>query len=487
MSNINRKNVILATGLPKMNHVIFDNPDIKNMFEVIETIENRNEIMRVLERTPNADIILISDSLTGDGESLTQLMIDAHLTYPQTRVIYLTSEVSGPQAANRMPQLGYLARTHIYDIVAETPITMRSVVRRLMEPAIKEDVEWVLNYINQEEKSAPKEAVEVLVDEENEANENQRGVLDNLHVFSSIKPGTGKSFIATNIAAAIARFGVVNENGDKPKVALIDGDMQNLSIGTLLQVEDEAKNLRTVIDKIHLIHDEKGLEIDNPHLVKEVKTFIKNAFIPYSRQENLHVLAGSQLQWDKVQDFKHTDFTYLLQTIQNDYDIIIMDSSSSLAHVSTAPMMVMSKQLYYIINLDFNNVRNNSRYHGTLAELGVQDKVKYILNENITPDMITEQDWSEELMFGSNEIRENGFDLIGSIPIIEKTSFLNRIFMGEPIVLDDEDHTLDARIEILKIANQIWEVDNLNYLEEKQSRIKNDGQKGRKRFFGFRS
>lgn len=484
---MNKKNVVLATGLPKMNHIIFDNPDIKDLFEVVETIENRNEILRVLDRTPNADIILISDSLTGDGESLNQLMIDAHLMHPNVRVIYLTSDVSGPQSASRMPQLGYLVRTHIYDIVAETPITMRSVVKRLMEPAIKEDVDWVFNYINQEEESAPKEEVEVLVDKETEETDKKRGELDNLHVFSSIKPGTGKSFIATNTAAAIARYGVVNENGDRPRVALIDGDMQNLSIGTLLQVEDEAKNLRTVIDKIHLIHDDKGLEIDNPHLVKEVKTFIKNAFLPYSRQDNLHVLAGSQLQWDKVQDFKHTDFTYLLQTIQNDYDVIIMDSSSSLAHVSTAPMMVMSKQLYYIINLDFNNVRNNSRYHGTLAELGVQDKVKYILNENITPDMIAEQDWSEDLMFGSNEIKENGFDLIGSIPIIEKTSFLNRIFMGEPIVLDDEDHTLDARIEILKIANQIWDIDNLEYLEEKQEKIKTKDQKGKKGLFGFRS
>lgn len=481
-----RKNVIVATGLPKMNDSVFGNRDVNKLFNVVDFVDNRNNIVKTVKENPNTDIVLVSDGLTGEGESLSQIMIDVHLNYPGIRVIYLTSEVKRSQAQARMTQLGYLVRTHIYDIIAESPLTMKSIVQSLIKPATKDNVDWILRFINQEEEiSAPKEEVEVLVDEETKRKGRKRGVVDNLFVFSSIKPGTGKSFIATNIAVAIAKYGTMKKNGERPKVALIDGDMQNLSIGTLLQVEDEKYNLRTVMDKIHSVHDEQGNEIDNPRLISKAKNFIKDSFIPYTHSDNLHVLAGSQLQWDKVQDFTDSDFTYLLQSIKNEYDVIIMDSSSNLAHVSTAPMLVMASRLYYILNLDFNNIRNNSRYNGTLAEFGVQDKVKYILNESITKDSIKEQEWSEDLIFNEEAIKQNGFDLVGSIPIIEKTTFLNRIFMGEPVAMDDQTHTLDARIAISEIANQIWDIENLPYLKEKKEKLEASKNGKRKGLFGL--
>ena len=477
-----RLNVVVATGLPKINDAFFGNEKMKKIFNVVEVVDNRNNIIDVVEKHPETDIVLVSDGLTGKGRPLTQIMIDVHLEFRDVRVVYLTSEVKRSQMKVRMPQLGYLVRTRIYDIVAQSPITMKHIFDALVKPATKEHVEWIFKFIDaEEETSAPTERMELVIDNDSKGSDGARGSINNLHVFSSIKPGTGKSFIATNIAAAIAKYGKVNEKGEKPRVALIDGDMQNLSIGTLLQVEDDKKNIKTVMDKIHLIQDSDGLEIDNPPLVAEVKAFVRNAFLPYSHIDNLHVLAGSNLDWREVQGFTAHNFTWLLQTIQHDYDVIIMDSSSSLAHVSTAPMMLLARDLYYILNLDFNNIRNNSRYQQTLIQYGVFDKVKYILNENISKDAVKEQEWKEDLLFDGEAVSQNGFNLVGSIPIVEKTTFLNRIFQGLPIALDNDNHTLEARVEISQIANQIWEIDNLPYLEDKYEKLKEAEQAGKRR------
>lgn len=475
-------NVLVATGLPKINDAFFGNKKMRQVFNVVETVDNRNKIIEAVERHPETDIVLVSDGLTGKGRPLTQIMIDIHLEFRDVRVVYLTSEVKRSQMKVRMPQLGYLVRTRIYDIVAQTPITMKHIFEALVKPSTKEDVDWIFKFIDAEEEiSAPQEKVEVFMEEDSNNKDTARGTLGNLHVFSSIKPGTGKSFIAANIATAIAKYGKVNEKGEKPRVALIDGDMQNLSIGTLLQVEDDKKNLKTVMDRIKLIQDDNGREIDNPPLVTETKAFVRNAFIPYSHLDNLFVLAGSNLDWQEVQGFKATNFTWLLQTIQHDYDVIIMDSSSSLAHVSTAPMMLLAKDIFYILNLDFNNIRNNSRYQNTLIQYGFFDKVKYILNENITKDMVKEQEWKEDLIFDSEAVSQNGFNIAGTIPVVEKTTFLNRIFQGVPISLDTDDHTLEARVEISEIANQIWELDNLDYITNKLQKMKEEDKNGKRR------
>lgn len=477
-----RLNVIVATGLPQINQAFFGNEKMQKIFNVLETVDNRNNIMNVIEKHPETDIVLVSDGLTGKGKPLTQIMIDIHLEFRDVRVVYLTSEVKRSQMKVRMPQLGYLVRTRIYDIVAQTPITMKNIFDALIKPATKENVDWIFKFIDaEEETSAPQEKVEIFVENNDDESEAHRGAIKNLHVFSSIKPGTGKSFIAANVATAIAKYGKVNEKGERPRVALIDGDMQTLSIGTLLQVEDSKKNLKTVMDKIHLIQNDEGMEIDNPPLVAEVKSFVRNAFLPYSHIDNLHVLSGSNLDWREVQGFTAYNFTWLLQTIQSDYDVIIMDSSSSLAHVSTAPMMLLAQDLYYILNLDFNNIRNNSRYQQTLIQYGVFDKVKYILNENITKKAAKEYESKEDLLFDSEAVAQNGFNLVGSIPIVEKTTFLNRIFQGVPIALDNQDHTLEARIELSRVANQIWEIDNLSYLEDKFDKILDQENNGKRR------
>ena len=136
----------------------------------------------------------------------------------------------------------------------------------------------------------------------------------------------------------------------------------------------------------------------------------------------------------------------------------IIDSNSSISHTTSFPILKESRFNYFILNLDFNNVRNNLRYQDNLKEMGVFDKVRYVLNEDLSEEVGVER-----AEFTSGELEDLGFKLEASIPIVNKTIFNNRIYQGIPLVLGDEKETSHARSEILKIANKIYPI--MNYSE----------------------
>ena len=110
-----------------------------------------------------------------------------------------------------------------------------------------------------------------------------KGTMDNVYVFTSIKPGTGKSFLSVNTACAIAAYGKVKDSGEKPKVALIEADLQTLSIGTILDIkEDKKKNMKSAMEAISTIFD-KGNMIGDDNSVMLVNKVIHECMQPYNK------------------------------------------------------------------------------------------------------------------------------------------------------------------------------------------------------------
>lgn len=304
-------------------------------------------------------------------------------------------------------------------------------------------------------------------------------VVDNLSIISSIKPGTGKSFLSVNVACAIARYGKKTKDGRPPRVALIEGDLQNLSIGTLLQLEDSKKNLKSVMNKISEIVTKEGDFVGNPYQVESVNSYIKSSFLPYGKLKNLECLVGSQLSFEEIEDIVPYYYVYLVEAIAMDFDVVIVDTNSALTHVTTFPLLQMAKNCFYILNLDFNNIRNNTRYRETLRSIGVLDKVKYVLNEDITKDVLKNK--KEDLIYTADHLHQSGFDLVGKIPLIDKVIFLNRLYNGTPVVLDEGNpYTKDAKHELLKVANEIYPIEGFR----EDNKKKEEGRKGFFRFWG---
>lgn len=478
--------LLLATGQVSLNTYIETKiiPIIDG--ELIGTVDCKSDLLPNVQ-VLKPDIVIVSKTLTGSDRTILETILDLHRNMPSVRIIFLAGNVD-TNNKEKVLELGTLVINGIFDIHHEQTITKTILVDLINHPRTRDDVSYLLKYMDTN-KISEDEIVQI-EDEIEDGGDAQKYGYKNVVLVSSIKPGTGKSFVSTNLATDIARFGVKKKDGSRPKVALIEGDLQNLSLGTLLGFEDDEKyNLKTVMDKISTVFNSDGSLVDNALEIKKVNEFIKQAFKPYYSVKNLYALVGSQLRLDELDTIKPEYYTYLIEAAKDLFDIVIIDTNSALTHVSTFPLLQLCSKAYYVLNLDFNNVRNNKRYQKTLQDIGIFDKVRYVINEDIDNEYmrLIGQEPLEEIQYDSAAIEDSGFHVVSKIPEIPKEIFLNRLYEAVPIILDETEYTLKARIEISKIANEVWEVDNYEWLEKEFSRYQgkiNGIVKKRKGFFG---
>lgn len=453
------KKVLLATGHEVLDQYIkqFDG------FSVEHSIYTRSELLEAVEFF-QPDILVVTDYLTGQ-EVLIEQLIDIKQMFPDIEIIYITVKVD-PTDKVRTGQLASLVMVGVYPFLVDKSLTPSMVEEVMNNPPKREEVEWLLRFYRKSSKKKD-DLFEISVEEE--AYDLEEEGYPNVYLISSIKPGSGKSFISVNVAMTIAKFGKKKEDGTPPKVALIEADLQNLSLGTLLGFkDDEERNLKTAMDAISTIITQDNELIDDRYRVEEVDEFVLSCFKPQYLVKNLEALVGSHLVMEELENIKPIYYSYLIDLAADMYDVVIIDTNSNLAHMTTLPVLQLSNRAYYVINLDFNNVRNNVRYKHTLKGLGVLDKVRYILNEDYNIDYMRMYNLEEpeELLFTADALEESGFNIRARIPIIPKSVFLNRLYESIPICLDNEPYTVLPRLEIAKVANEMWPIEHLDFLEE---------------------
>ena len=460
--------ILLATGNDAVDKIIETKVAPAINGRIVGSVSYKKDLRKNLEAT-QPDIVIISKLLTGTDRSIIDVILEAHIIIPSCRIIYLAGDVALSNQ-NKTLELATLVSSGIYDIVTSSKISKNVLIDIILHPKTKKDVEYLTRGL----KTGTIDQSDIVsFDEEvQDLGDIKASGYKNIVLVSSIKPGTGKSFVSTNLATAIARFGVKKKNGERPKVALIEGDLQTLSVGTLLGYADDDKlNLKTAMEKISKILV-NGQLVDDEALIRNTNDFILKCFRKYDKVDNLYALTGSQLRIDELDTIKPEYYFYLLSVVKEDFDVVILDCNSSLVHVSSGPLLELCGQAYFILNLDFNNVRNNKRYQKTLTDLGIMDKVQYVLNEDIDQEYraLMGRELLEPLQFDSHALAEFGLPPIAKIPEIAKEIFLNRLYRGLPIILDETEYTLKARIEISKVANSIWTVDNFDWLQKEFAR-----------------
>ncbi|MBP3916173.1 AAA family ATPase [Clostridium sp.] len=446
--------ILLATGSKIINDAI------RTLnYKVVGEIYERSDLRKfALNLNPN--IVIISENLKGKNQILIEEMLYIKSCNPNIRIIYLAGFID-IKNKDKLNKLSNLVFAGIYDIYGEKKITLTVLKELLSNVKTKDDVAYLTRYIRKENLTQDS-FVEMDALEEKAEDVEDNGY-KNVILISSIKPGSGKSFVASNIAAGLAKFGK-KKDGTPLKVVVIDADLQNLSIGTLLDCEDEKYNLGSAANKIQTILNSDGDLIGNSEQMLEVNEFVKKCCLPSKNIKNLYAIAGSQLPLKEVEKITPYIYVYMIEILSKEYDYVIVDSNSSLFHATTYPVLKLSNKIYYILNLDYNNVRNNQRYKKDLRSLEVDKKIKYILNEDIEA---MENTSNENLIFGSEYLERNlRLNLIAKIPVIEKPIFLNRVFKAVPLILDQNDYTLKARKELLRIVNDIVPIDEYDRIEK---------------------
>lgn len=467
------KTMILATGIEKLDKAF---SAVKG-FEAVDIVKTKKDLEEIYNFY-KSDILIVSEELRG-SQSLKEILFRIINQNKDVRIIYLAGTVN-MKDEHRVNSLGYLVLSGVTDIIVETKFNMETLEKILNKPKSFDDVSIFTKNITATEMVSSTIEFE---EEEDEALESGYDPYSKIHVVSSLKPGSGKTMISSGIATAIAKYGK-KKGSYPPKVAIIEADLQNKSLGTVLQIKDDNKwNLKVAMDAIATLFNEEGELISRAGEMDEVNRIIKNCMKPYYHAKNLHVLAGSQIGYKDLQNIKPHYYIYLVEALLDDYDVIIIDSNSSIEHVTTEPIMYMAKNCYYVLNLDFNNVRNNANYREDLKRMNIYDKVKYVLNEDVEENSEIAGTNIEPLEFGKEQLKDSGFNVVAEIPLLPKAIMLNRIYEGKPFVLDDNEYTLKARYEMFKICNEIWEIEGFGEIERQVLGIDDNKKKKKKKGF----
>lgn len=451
--------ILLATGSAQLKVVI----EKMSSFSIAGSAESREDLLNKCEAY-SPDILLYSESLPSLKKiNSVELLKNIKRRFPSLRIVYLSGFIKDDDSS-RMRLLSSLVDAGIYDIYHERAITSREIINLLMHPKTKADVGYIQRF-NDSGSSL------------SDARENG---FKNIVIFSSIKPGSGKSFISVNVASAIAKYGRKKKDGTPPRVAIIEGDLQTLSVSTLLQLDDEERNLKSALAKVSEVVDKNGVLMGTDEEIEDVREYVLSCFLPFNKAPNLYALIGSNLSRSDISRINSYQYYFLIELIVDYFDIIIVDTNSALEHRTTGPLLELANTCFYILDLDYNNVRNNLRYQKELTEFGIIHKVKYILNRDINSK--SPGNYTEKLDFTSEELASAGFTLEAKVPMIDPSVMYNRTYMGTPLIFDETQESQEARKELLFVADEIWPIEYSKDLVKTKTKTKT---KNKSSFFDF--
>lgn len=367
-------------------------------------------------------------------------ILEAKKANPMVRVVFFSGELD-LNNEDVVYKINELIEAGVYDIYSGKKISQEIIANEIRNKKTFEDVKEIADL-----KAAQVKYLETAKQDFGEG-------YQNIIIVSSIKPGSGKSFVSTNLAVGIAKYGQKKRNGNGLKVAIIDGDLQTLSVGTLLGIEDSRLNLTTALKAVTTVLNNKGEIIGTDDEIEEVRAYVKKCFLPSKVVPNLYGLVGSQLQFKDLGGIRPYHFFYMVQLMVDEFDVIVIDSNSSLEHKTTGPILQLAGHCFYVLDLDFVSVRANLRHRQELQNLGVLNKVSYVLNKAITRDNM--HMFKEKLEYGAENLEGDGFKVAARLPMVDPTIMLNRLHNKTPIMLDEQPHTLPVRMELTQIADKI--------------------------------
>ena len=448
---MDKKTLICATGQDSFDLVL---RNLEN-YEIIDTVSYKAELVESCI-TNNPDIIVVTDNLGGQ-EYLFKILIRLRVLCPDTRIVYFCGKIDFNDNL-RVAGLNCLIAAGIYDIIDESKLDVNMVGYILANPKDRDTLEFLESkysetiYLNR-----PSQKIEFTYSSLDEDEMLDDGVWNNLHMFISSKHGVGKSMIVANTAIAISEMGIA-KNGSKPKVAIIDLDFENFSISNIFDTLSNDKNIIKAIEQARKAIP-NGEMADDASVKHEALDSIKKMLLPTKKNANIKILCGPMASFkeDEFERITENDIVFILETIVNDYDIVLVDTNSDVSYNKIFPLFSMSRNVYSVMEMNLNTFNGESRLRGYIEEFLNTQKLKYILNKEILDSPISSKDIEEQL----------GYQFLAKIPIVPAEKMFEIDLKKDFLINQREKDYLRHRYEIIKVANDIWPVRNFDELNEK--------------------
>ena len=360
------KKIITAIG----NEILNKKLKKENDFEVIiEDIQYKEGIIEYLEKKSNIDFVIISELLPGNIEL--KELIEKIKNINSNIEIILFLENKNTELEN------YLYAKGIYNIFYNNQIEIEEIIK-------------IINNKNIEINNELKEIKQMLLEKQKNKINNKKIILNKLaDIFNKKQKydlkeekiisvtgtnGVGKSIFTVNLANSLSN--------NKNKILIIDFDILNNSLHTILGIKKYSQKIRN--------------KIKNNNLLKEIK--IEELIIKINSKIDL--VSGINLLFDSKYKISSEKVKNILSKLKEKYEIIIIDTSSECFFDYTKEIIKNSNLNIFILEANLLEIK----------------KAKNLLNIYINNWEIPQENIN--ILF--NKYNENSIDI----------SILKKIFSG---------------------------------------------------------
>jgi MinD-like ATPase involved in chromosome partitioning or flagellar assembly len=424
-----------------------NNPGLVTFFQgrsdynLVASLDKKDQILSSFQQLDNQgnlpELVLVTRAFDEASPTPTKdILISLKKTYgDRLRIVYIIGEVEYDQKT--AADIKDLINAGIYDLVPNSSLTGDMIVASLENPHTYEEASKILN----------------IPEYENET-------YSNVVLISSLKPGTGKTFLATNLAVAIAKYGQDKRLPDgslrRPRIAIVDGDLLNLAVGSTFRTDNYDRNMFTALKKIAESVKYDGSYTMNDSQLNELKNFVRNCLVRYKNVDNLYCMVAPEIPLGDLSRIAPVHFYFMIQMLAGAFDVIIVDSNSSFDHQTTGPLYEMAGTIYLLIDNDYNNIQNNLRYIKQIERLGYKNKVHFVINKDLTNEL--ESMCLEDLAYNTQTLGDLLIE--HRIPLVPYGIVKGLDYAEKLLVTETTPETQDARNAILEFANDIWKIEN---------------------------
>lgn len=317
------KKIITAIGNEILNKKLKE----ENDFEVIiEDIQYKEGIIEYLEKENNIDILIISELLPGNIE-LKELIKNIKNINSNIEIIIFLE--------NKNTELeNYLYAKGIYNIFYNNQIEIEEIIK-------------IINNKNIEINNELKEIKQMLLEKQNNKVNNKKIILNKLiNIFNKKQKydlkeekiisvtgtnGVGKSIFTINLANSLSN--------SKNKILIIDFDILNNSLHTILGIKKYSQKIRN--------------KIKNKNLLKEIK--IEELIIKINSKIDL--VSGINLLFDSKYKISSEKVKNILSKLKEKYEIIIIDTSSECFFDYTKELIKNSNLTIFILEANLLEIK----------------------------------------------------------------------------------------------------------------------------------
>jgi len=284
------KKIITALAEPQLNNELKKEED----FIVIgKDIQYQEGVIEILETEKEVDFLIISEALPGN-EKLENLIEKIKQINNEVNIVIILENKKEELEKNLYSKNVYL--------ILYNKIEIKEIIK-LIKNKKEDENEKIKKEINDLKK--------IIIEQNSKNKQNKKQKIKEVKELNSQKEiicilgsgGVGKSIFTVNLAKSLIY--------SKKKILIIDFDILNNSLHTILGVKKYSEKISKKIKENNLIKDRIGL--------KELKIKIN---------KRIDLISGINLLFDSKYKINNIQFNNLFNDVKKFYDVIIIDTSS---------------------------------------------------------------------------------------------------------------------------------------------------------------